>query len=184
MRGDCRDDSHRTLSEFELPLVQEYASHPEIGATSNVPHPYPDEGAWHWYGNVLRGSNAGQLNVFSIWSDEFCGIVSLNSIDMGAGTCEVDYWVARHLWGQGIATDVVRQALFYAKHVIGLGCAFSTCLLRNVGSSRVLEKNGFHEIRKFENRGAFGDKHLESMIRYRKVIQVGDPPLEDPKASL
>ena len=174
----------RTVSEFDLPLVQARASHRDIGATSNVPHPYPVDGAWSWYGKVLRGMNAGRQRVFSIWSDEFCGVVSLNDVDVDAATCELDFWVAQHVWGRGIGTEATRQALLYAKHVVGLSCVFSACLVRNVGSSRILEKNGFDEIRRFENTGAFGTKHLEPMIRYRKLVREEALSIDDPKGSL
>ena len=58
-------------------------------------------------------------------------------------TLKSGYWLARRYWGQGIATEAVRQMcemVFAQWDVVRL---FAECFARNTASHRVLEKNGF-----------------------------------------
>jgi len=171
------------LSVSDLPDVQILASDEALSQTSNIPWPYPEEGAWSWFASVQDGIALGQSVVFSIHQDGFSGIVSLNDIRSDSKSFEVDYWVCRPKWGKGICSEAVRQAILYAKHVLRLDTAFSACLVRNPASSKVLLRNAFEETKRFTNAGQFGSKYLEPMIRYRKIIRDGAQSCADPKVS-
>jgi [ribosomal protein S5]-alanine N-acetyltransferase len=56
---------------------------------------------------------------------------------------EIGYWVARPFWGQGIATAAVRAACEYAFAEWKLVRIHAYVFDFNLGSARVLEKNGF-----------------------------------------
>jgi [ribosomal protein S5]-alanine N-acetyltransferase len=171
------------LSVSDLLDVQVFASDEALSQTSNIPWPYPDEGAWSWYASLQSGIAEGRSVVFSIHQDGFSGIVSLNDIRVDSKSFEVDYWVCRPKWGTGVCSEAVRQAILYAKHALSLDTAFSACLVRNPASSKVLLKNSFEETRRFTNAGQFGGKYLEPMIRYRKIIREGARPCRDPKVN-
>jgi len=164
-----------------LPFVQEFAADPEIGKTSNVPHPYPADGAWTWYARILTRMDQNESWVFAILDTGFAGVLSLNSISQESKTCEIDFWVARPAWGKGVCTEAVNQSLLYCKHVLGIHAAFSACLARNPASGRVLVKNGFENIGQFMNQGQFGNSHLERMIRYSRVLSDRAIGIPDPK---
>jgi [ribosomal protein S5]-alanine N-acetyltransferase len=135
------------IAPEHLPSVQVHASHPYVGATSTVPHPYPAGGAASWFEQVSARIAKGQSRVFAISEDgHFCGVISLNGIDTAKQTGEVDYWVAHDFKGRGIATAAVALVVRYARERLNLSKLFSSCLLRNETSSRVLAKNGFLEI--------------------------------------
>jgi RimJ/RimL family protein N-acetyltransferase len=55
----------------------------------------------------------------------------------------IGYWVGREFWGQGIATEAVRQML----EVETRRPLRATVSPSNRGSTRVLEKNGFRLLR-------------------------------------
>ena len=45
-------------------------------------------------------------------------------------------------WGQGLGTKLLAGALDYARGTLGLSWVLLTCADGNIGSARVIEKNG------------------------------------------
>lgn len=134
------------IDHSHIPLVQKYADHPQIGATSNVPFPYPENAAIQWYGHISKKIETNACLVFAIKSEnEFRGVISLNNIDLANQTAELDYWVTVEYQGMGIATQAVAAAVNRAKDAFGIEVLYSSSLSRNLASARVLEKNGFKE---------------------------------------
>lgn len=135
------------IEPAHLPPLQKFAANPRIGATSNVLSPYPEDGALTWYKEVRNRIERHESCVFAIRDDRaVCGVVSLNSINRANRTAELDYWVAVEHQNKGIATQAARLATLHARNALGLTALYSSCLARNVASSRVLEKNGFEEL--------------------------------------
>lgn len=134
------------ISERHLPLVQEYASSPSMGDASNIPTPYPENGAADWFERISPGVNKGLSKIFAITqAGAFRGVISLNGIDATEHRAELDYWVAEQFQNSGIATAAARLAVDRA-HALGIETLYSGCLLRNAASLRVLEKSGFREV--------------------------------------
>ena len=157
------------IAREHLSLVQKHASNPAIGATSTVPHPYPAQGAMRWYEHISLRIAAGHSKVFAIKCDGgFCGVMSLNNIK--ENTAELDYWVTYEFQGRGIATEAAGLAIRHARQSLNIVTLFSGCLLRNVASGRVLEKNGFKEInRTILEEGKFkGETFQRFQLRLRE----------------
>lgn len=124
-------------------MVQRYASDPNIGATSNVPYPYPSDGAIAWYKNVMKNKENGISIVFAIIRDqEFAGVISLNKLNLDTKTADIDYWVRADFHNKGVATAAVGRLLHYATK-LGIQKFQSGCLESNKASQSVLEKSGF-----------------------------------------
>lgn len=135
------------IEPTHLAPLQKFAADPQIGATSNVPSPYPEDAARSWYKEARSRVERHESCVFAIRYDgTVCGVVSLNNINEANRTAEVDYWVAVEHQNKGIATEAARLAAQHAQNALGLKALYSSCLARNVASSRVLEKNGFEEL--------------------------------------
>ena len=138
------------INEKYLPLVQKYASNPQISKTSNVPYPYPKNGAEEWYAVIKKDIKAGKCKVFVILDDmRFCGIISLNDIQKEKQTAQIDYWLAVEFHNKGITTKAVKSVVELAYETLSICKFYSGGLKRNIASSRVLEKNGFAEIEVF-----------------------------------
>lgn len=134
------------IAESHLADVQRYASDPRISAMSYVPAPYPSDGAIRWYEQVVDRMSQGKAMVFAVTENQvFRGIMSINDINCELGRASLDYWVAAPFHGQGIATSAVGFAKEYARVELRLKTLLSHCLLANVGSVRVLRRNGFVE---------------------------------------
>ncbi len=128
-----------------IPAIQELASDPAIGEMSNVPSPYPPNGAVQFVQRAREGRQAGTLYAFAVISEEWgcVGICSLIEVSLEEGRAELGYWIGRLYWGQGMATAAGRLVLAYAFDELDLRLVTAGCLERNTPSVRVLEKLGF-----------------------------------------
>lgn len=75
------------------------------------------------------------------------GRITLNGIVRGPfQSCSMGYWVGAADNGRGLATGAVRDIMRVAFDELGLHRIQAETLLHNVGSQRVLERNGFVRI--------------------------------------
>ncbi len=153
--------------------IQRCASDVRVSANCNIPHPYPVDGARQWLERISRSVQNGEKFVFIVLLEGiFAGIVSLNAIDQQEGSAELDYWIAGYCQGFGVGTEAVRLAVLRAGQDLSLKSLFSSCLISNLASEKVLRRNAFHELGHFFNDGAFGRKFLnEEMIRFRRDLR-------------
>lgn len=69
----------------------------------------------------------------------FAGTIAAFTIE---GDREVSYWIARHAWGRGVATEALRLLVSREPE----RPLFARAAAHNAGSIAVLEKNGFTEL--------------------------------------
>lgn len=137
----------RPIEEADAPTVQGQVSDRRIADTCNVPHPYPADGAAVWTARAIEGRARGQRYPNAIvFGGQFAGVVELELAGRPDGEAELGYWISVGLWNRGIATEACRQIIAFAFGEVGLSRITSACLVRNPGSGRVLEKNGFEEM--------------------------------------
>ena len=77
--------------------------------------------------------------------EEFVGEISIRHRLTDALTRfggHIGYGIRYSQWNKGRGTEMLSKALLYAKDVIGLDRVLLTCGDDNLGSARVIEKNG------------------------------------------
>jgi ribosomal-protein-alanine N-acetyltransferase len=72
---------------------------------------------------------------------------------------EIGWWLARHCWGRGLATEAAGAALRDAFERVGLNRLVSIAEPANVASRRIMEKLGLRFESEFESDGI-------SLVRY------------------
>ena len=55
---------------------------------------------------------------------------------------DIGYWMGTEFWGQGLMTEAVELLVWLAFEVLGADGVEASCVERNAGSARVLEKAG------------------------------------------
>jgi len=127
--------------------IQALASDPLIAATSNVPHPYPPDGASTWIRYTLAQRELGHEVNYAVFDAALlvgvCGVLNI------AGTPrrgELGYWIGVPYWNRGYASCAARELVrtMFTEH--GIDELYSSCLVRNAASYRVLEKTGFRHV--------------------------------------
>lgn len=89
---------------------------------------------------IARQRAAPEVATFVVTEDGgFAGTAATFSAD---GDREVTYWIARHAWGRGVATDALRILLSREPE----RPLFARVAAHNAASRAVLEKVGFTEV--------------------------------------
>ena len=132
--------------------IQELASHPKVAETTNIPQPYPKNGAMSWIMSSLPRRMAGLEHAFAIQrstDDQVVGVTSL--MNVCRSKAELGYWVGVPFWGRGYATQANRLILAFAFEEVELERLYARPLARNKASCRVLEKLGFRHVDTVDN---------------------------------
>lgn len=126
--------------------VQTLASHPDVLATTNLPEPYPEDGAITWIEAVQERREAGTEYPFAILNekDTLVGVTGL--VDVTDTQGEVGFWIGAPYWGNGYATAGALRLLAFAFSELGLEEVFARPLKQNEASRRVLDKLGFNAV--------------------------------------
>jgi ribosomal-protein-alanine N-acetyltransferase len=117
--------------------------------TDKFPFPYSESNARSFIAFATQGD---PLHIFAIEVDEQAvgGIGIHPQDDIHRRNAELGYWLAEPYWGQGIISAAIRQAVDFAFRTYDIDRVFARPFSINVGSQRVLEKNGFTLEGKFE----------------------------------
>ena len=135
------------------PAIQTLASDARIAATSNVPHPYPLDGAVTWIRYTMAQRELGREVNFAVMSDEepgrpatvvgVCGVLNISGTPRRG---ELGYWIGVPYWGRGYATAAAKTLVRIVFEEHSVAELYSSCLVRNRPSFRVLEKTGFRHV--------------------------------------
>jgi len=108
------------------------------------PHPYQLSDA-EFFINLVKKENPRQT--FAIeYNGELCGVTGLViQKDIYKKSAELGYWIGEAYWGMGIATKTVELITNYGFNTLKLNRIFAGVFEFNVGSMKVLEKNGYEK---------------------------------------
>lgn len=136
--------------------IQALAEDPAIGATTNLPEPYPPDGAEQFVRAAIEKEASGEERLFAVIAGStetetprlvgVCGLLGIRSGEEGPGRAaqaELGYWIGRPYWGRGYATAAARQAIDLAFRDLATERLTAMCLESNAASWRILEKVGF-----------------------------------------
>jgi RimJ/RimL family protein N-acetyltransferase len=128
-------------------LLEHFKAREIHDSTLNIPYPYSETDADRWINRRIESTRSqGKEVTFAVRKDggEMIGAVGADSFKLGAShRAEIGYWLATPYWGRGIMTDAVRAYVRYAFGELNVLRLTAHVLEFNVGSARVLEKNGF-----------------------------------------
>ncbi|QXD14429.1 GNAT family N-acetyltransferase [Rhodocaloribacter litoris] len=146
------------------PAIQRLAADPAVTATTNLPEPYPPDGALHWIRYLLPKRQAGVEYAFVLLDarDEVVGVNGFVEVRREEGWAELGYWIGRPYWGRGYATAGGRLLLNFGFGELGLHSVVARPLVRNRASCRVLEKLGFRFVE--TQRNVFPKFHPDDLL--------------------
>jgi ribosomal-protein-alanine N-acetyltransferase len=98
-------------------------------------------------GQLERLEREDKLVFAILEGDRIAGTVALSNVVRGPlQSANLGYWVSERVNGRGLATKAVGELVPIAFGELGLHRLEAGTLVDNLGSRRVLEKNGFEEI--------------------------------------
>ena len=136
------------VSAADKPALLEHLRTRDVYETTlNIPYPYTGADADWWIGQrVEHTRRSGREVTFAVRTAEgrMVGAVGADGFEVGSShRAEIGYWLAKPFWGRGLMTDAVGAYARYAFGELGLERLVAQVFFFNMGSARVLEKNGF-----------------------------------------
>ncbi len=133
-----------------------------------LPHPYTIDDAIFFI-NLTKEENP-QMSFAIEYEGKFCGMIGLVAQqDVYRRTAEIGYWLGEPFWGKGIATEAVGLITDYGFNELGFVRIHTGIFEHNIGSMKVLEKNGYKKDGVFEKNiiknGKMIDEHRYSKIK-------------------
>jgi [ribosomal protein S5]-alanine N-acetyltransferase len=137
----------RPLSLADALLLQDAAGAREVADTMiSIPHPYPDDEAGQYIHRQIQDSRAGHSVSFVIERKSekvFCGVIEIRDIEREHSQAELSFWLAVQMWGQGYMSEALKPVLRFGFEDLDLNRLYAYHMVRNPGSGKVLQKNGF-----------------------------------------
>lgn len=103
-----------------------------------------------------------------LYNKKFVGLCSLYLIDQLRKEAEVDYWIAPSYWNLGIASQALAHLVHHSQKNLSLKILSTEVLKKNIGSIRVLEKNGFTRMYTHNSHLCFPEQEVIKMQRILK----------------
>jgi RimJ/RimL family protein N-acetyltransferase len=128
----------RDVIDDDLPILFEHQREPEATRMAAVPARDRDAFMAHWRTRVLVSPD-GRSATIVVGGDVAGNVVSWEH----EGTQLVGYWIGKAYWGRGVATAALAE--FLAERELRRP-VHAHVAVHNVGSIRVLEKNGFRRV--------------------------------------
>jgi ribosomal-protein-alanine N-acetyltransferase len=106
------------------------------------PYPYTQKDADWWISTGAKEN--GAINKVIEYHGEFAGGIGIMpQTGWRSHVAEIGYWLGEPYWGQGIATEALRQMTNHAFEELKFKKLFGPVLEPNHASMRVLEKNDY-----------------------------------------
>jgi RimJ/RimL family protein N-acetyltransferase len=139
IRGDRVD--LRPVEASHLPFLQRLINDPAVRETLGSVLPYNERQQTEWFESLTPDDFA-----FLVGHDgEAVGYAELTDYFAQWGVAEVRGYLTPDHWGRGYATETLGLLCAYAFDTLDIHRLHGTALATNVGSRRVLERNGFTE---------------------------------------
>lgn len=136
-----------------------------------LPYPYTSDDALFYINSCLSADKNGQFCFAIAYNDEVVGSIGIfRQGNIHFKTAELGYYVGEKFWGKGIATEAIKLACKYVFDNTDIVRIYAEPFAENIGSCRVLEKNGFAlegVLRKnaYKN-GKFRDMKMYALVRF------------------
>ena len=133
-----------------------------------LPNPYTNKDA-EIFINITKQEDTPMT--FAIeFQKQFCGVIGLvRQSDVYRKTAEIGYWIGEPFWNKGIATTAVNLITDYGLNSLDLNRIHTGVFEYNIGSMRVLEKNGYSKDGIFKKsiikNGQVCDEHRFSITK-------------------
>ena len=133
-----------------------------------LPSPYTNKDA-ETFINITKQEDITMTFAIA-FHEQFCGVIGLvRQSDVYRRTAEIGYWIGEPFWNKGIATTAVNLITDYGLNSLNLNRIHTGVFEYNVGSMRVLEKNGYDKDGIFKKsiikNGQIWDEHRFSITK-------------------
>jgi ribosomal-protein-alanine N-acetyltransferase len=140
----------REFNSSDCAMVHAYANDSLINHFLGFDSIATEEGAKDYIETAISNSQKEQRLSYKLAMEikpnqEIAGSCWLDISDLNNPIASIGYFVNKHQWGKGYATEMVYALLEFAFHKLTLNKVWATCDADNIASRKVLEKIGFKQ---------------------------------------
>lgn len=137
--------------------------------SNRLPYPYTEESADWWLGMVSERDGKEGIFRAIVADGRIVGNISVEQkSDVYSKDAEIGYTLLTECWSKGIMTEAVRQMCAEAFAELDIIRITGLVYAPNVGSRRVLEKNGFTQ-EGIQRNAVYKDGKIYDLILYAKL---------------
>jgi ribosomal-protein-alanine N-acetyltransferase len=91
----------------------------------------------------FEAGNSGSFVIECKSQPAFCGAIEIRDIEPEPSRAELSFWLAFEMWGKGYMSEALQPILCFGFENLELNRLYAYHMVRNPGSGKVLQKNGF-----------------------------------------
>ena len=139
----------RPAQERDVQTIFNACQDPVIPRFTTVPSPYLRSHAESFVRELAPKQFLDQKEMlFVITSnlnsdDEFCGVISFHTVNLGNHTAEIGYWMAKEARGKGIGLTAVNLITRYGLETVGFRRIEGYVDTNNIASRALLARSGY-----------------------------------------
>lgn len=134
-----------------------------------LPYPYTTADALFYINSCLSADKNSNFCFAIVCNDQVVGSIGIfRQGNIHFRTAELGYYIGEEFWGKGIMTEAVRLACKHVFNNTDIVRIYAEPFAENIGSCRVLEKNGF-VLEGIMRKNAFKNGVLRDMKLYALV---------------
>lgn len=112
--------------------------------SNRIPEPYKEEDAIWWLDYIEKSEGENGLFRAIVVDGKICGTISIEKRgDIYIKEGVLGYYLLTEYWGKGITTKATEEICQLAFEKLDIMKIMATTFKDNIGSRRVIEKNGF-----------------------------------------
>jgi [ribosomal protein S5]-alanine N-acetyltransferase len=134
----------RSLIDSDKSRLAELANNKRVwdSLRDYMPYPYSEQDAVNFIAFVAEEDPPCTFAI--VYNNEFCGVTGLiPQKDIYRISAEIGYWLGEPYWRKGITTRAVKLITHYGLHELNFTRLHAGVFEYNLGSMKVLEKNGY-----------------------------------------
>lgn len=160
----------REWEKTDVPGLARIANNKKIwdNVRDRLPYPYTEKDAKEWISLVKKQKI---VTTFCVEADgEVAGSIGfVLKEDVYRKNIEIGYFIGEGYWGQGVATEAVRQLIEHIRKNFDVVRIYAEVFEHNKASMKVLEKNGFY-LESIRKKAAFkNDAILDDYVWVKLV---------------
>lgn len=139
----------RPSQEKDIQPIFNACQDPVIPRFTTVPSPYLHSHAESFVRELAPKQFLDRKEILFVISsnrdsdDEFCGVISFHTTNLGNHTTEIGYWMAKEARGQGIGVTAVNMITSYGLQTVGFRRIEGYVDTDNVASRALLSRCGY-----------------------------------------
>ncbi|MCB0476375.1 MAG: GNAT family N-acetyltransferase [Flavobacteriaceae bacterium] len=149
----------------DLESLVQHANNFEVAKnlTDAFPHPYTEADGKAF---ITMATKADPIHIFAIEvAGRAVGGIGIHpQSDIMKKNAELGYWLGEPYWGKGIITRAIKQMVDFAFKTYDITRVYARPYGTNIGSQKVLEKNGFKLEARIEKNIFKNGEFLDELI--------------------